>query len=161
MARWSGTRLTLVALKANKDLNYYNELFEAGALVPVIDGVYPLEKVREALRRSAPVHHHGNIIVSMAFGDVLFAEFVQRRRRSACRTSTLVLLRVACSAVMALFDPRFLPPQLGPDGRSRRTPKSASSPSAWTSPGMADGSSISPSAEMAFARQLDVRIFQH
>ena len=66
VARRSGTRLTLVALKPNKDLNYYNELFEAGALVPVIDGVYPLANVREALRRFGTGDHHGKIIVSMA-----------------------------------------------------------------------------------------------
>ena len=65
VARRSGTRLTLVALKPNKDLNYYNGLFESGALVPVIDGVYPLANVRDALRRFGTGDHHGKIIVSM------------------------------------------------------------------------------------------------
>ena len=65
VARLSGTRLNLVGLKPNKDLAYYNELFEAGALVPVIDGVYPLANVRDALRRFGTGDHHGKIIISL------------------------------------------------------------------------------------------------
>jgi NADPH:quinone reductase-like Zn-dependent oxidoreductase len=65
IGRLTGTRLTLVGLKPNKDLKYVNELFEAGRLTPVIDSVYALTDVREALRRFGTGQHFGKIIVRM------------------------------------------------------------------------------------------------
>ena len=58
-------RVRIVALKPNKDLAYMNELFEAGKLVPVIDGVYKLDDLPRALRRFGTGDHKGKIIVSM------------------------------------------------------------------------------------------------
>lgn len=66
IARWSGKRLSLVGLKPNKDLPYVNRLFGEGQLVPVIDSVYPLARVAEALTRFGTGNHHGKIIVTLA-----------------------------------------------------------------------------------------------
>lgn len=55
----------VVALQPNKDLAYMNELFEAGKLVPVIDGVYKLTELPDALRRFGTGDHKGKIIVTM------------------------------------------------------------------------------------------------
>jgi len=43
-----------------------NELFEAGKLVPVIDGQFKLADVPEALRLFRTGDHKGKIIVTMA-----------------------------------------------------------------------------------------------
>jgi NADPH:quinone reductase-like Zn-dependent oxidoreductase len=56
----------IVMLKPNKDLAYMNELFEAGKLVPVIDGPYKFADVREAFRLFGSGNHKGKIIVTMA-----------------------------------------------------------------------------------------------
>ena len=56
----------VVSLKPNKDLVYMNELFEAGKMVPVIDGPYKLTDVPEALRHFGTGLHKGKIIVTMA-----------------------------------------------------------------------------------------------
>ena len=37
----------LIGLQQNRDLPYLNERFEAGQLVPVIDGAYRLSEARE------------------------------------------------------------------------------------------------------------------
>ena len=65
VARVSGKQAGVVALKANKDLAYFNKQFEAGEVAPVIDRVYPLPAVREALERFGTGDHHGKIVVSM------------------------------------------------------------------------------------------------
>ena len=56
----------VVVLKPNKDLAYINDLFEAGRLSPVIDSVYPLAELPDALRRFGTGDHTGKIIVTMA-----------------------------------------------------------------------------------------------
>ena len=58
--------LRLVGLKPNKDLNYMNKLFEAGKLLPVIDGLYKLADLPEAFRRFGAGDYQGKIIVTMA-----------------------------------------------------------------------------------------------
>ena len=58
-------RIRIVVLKPNKDLAYVKELFEAGKLMPVIDGPYPLWEVPEALRRFGGGHHQGKVIISL------------------------------------------------------------------------------------------------
>jgi NADPH:quinone reductase-like Zn-dependent oxidoreductase len=65
IARSTGKRLTLVGLKPNKDLAYFNDIFTAGTLVPVIDSVFPLARVPEALARFGTGDHHGKIIITM------------------------------------------------------------------------------------------------
>jgi NADPH:quinone reductase-like Zn-dependent oxidoreductase len=55
--------IRIVALKPNKDLKYMNELFEAGKMLPVIDGPYRLDEVPEACRLFAKGDHRGKIII--------------------------------------------------------------------------------------------------
>jgi NADPH:quinone reductase-like Zn-dependent oxidoreductase len=58
--------LRLVGLRPNKDLNYMNELFEAGKLLPVIDGPYTLASLPEAFRHFGTGDHKGKIIITIA-----------------------------------------------------------------------------------------------
>ena len=66
---WTGLTmnktLRLVGLKANRDLPLLNERFEAGQLVPVIDGPYPLSEGREAFRRFGAGDHLGKIVFTI------------------------------------------------------------------------------------------------
>jgi NADPH:quinone reductase-like Zn-dependent oxidoreductase len=57
--------IRVVGLKPNKDLGYIDDLFEAGKLVPVIDGTYELADVPEALRHFGTGDHKGKIVVSV------------------------------------------------------------------------------------------------
>ncbi len=66
MSRLYKKHVRIVTLKPNKDLAYMNELFEAGKLVPVVDGRYKLADVPEALRLFGTGDHKGKIIVNMA-----------------------------------------------------------------------------------------------
>jgi len=66
MSRLYHKHLRIVALKPNKDLNYMNELFEAGKLLPVIDGPYKLADLPEAFGLFGTGDHKGKIIVTIA-----------------------------------------------------------------------------------------------
>lgn len=57
--------IRIVILKPNKDLTYIKELFEAGKVVPVIDGPYKLREVPEALRRFGAGYHKGKVIITL------------------------------------------------------------------------------------------------
>ena len=57
--------LRLVALKQNKDLNYMNELFEAGKMKVVIDGPYRLDQVPEAFRIFGKGEHKGKMVITI------------------------------------------------------------------------------------------------
>ncbi len=65
LSRLYNKHVRIVILKPNKDLAYMNELFEAGKLVPVIDGPYKLADVPEAFRLFGTGDHKGKIIVTM------------------------------------------------------------------------------------------------
>jgi NADPH:quinone reductase-like Zn-dependent oxidoreductase len=58
-------RLRLVGLRPNRDLPYLNECFDAGRLVPVIDGPYKLSDAREAFRRFGAGNHQGKIVFTI------------------------------------------------------------------------------------------------
>ena len=58
-------KIGIVALKANKDLLYMNELFECGKLKPVIDGHYKLEDVPAAMKYYSTATHKGKIVISI------------------------------------------------------------------------------------------------
>jgi NADPH:quinone reductase-like Zn-dependent oxidoreductase len=46
LSMFSKKKIGIVMLKPNKDLVYMNELFESGKVKPVIDGPWPIEKLR-------------------------------------------------------------------------------------------------------------------
>jgi NADPH:quinone reductase-like Zn-dependent oxidoreductase len=58
-------KIRLLALKPNKDLVYVRELFEAGKVVPVIDGHYGLADVPEAFRYFGSGRHKGKIVITV------------------------------------------------------------------------------------------------
>ena len=57
-------KMYLVPYKANKDLNYLIELFQADKLKPVIDKCFPLEKTAEAFRYFGEGLFKGKIVVT-------------------------------------------------------------------------------------------------
>lgn len=57
--------IRVVALKQNRDLAYMKELFEAGKVVPVIDGVYTLRDVPRAFRRFGEGRHKGKVVITL------------------------------------------------------------------------------------------------
>jgi len=61
----NGKKIRIVALKANKDLAYMNELFEAGKIKPVIDGPYKLEEVPETFRLFGKGDHKGKVVITV------------------------------------------------------------------------------------------------
>lgn len=61
----TGKRLRLVGLKPNSDLPYLNEQFEAGNLVPVIDGPFTLSQGADALRHFGSGSHKGKVVITM------------------------------------------------------------------------------------------------
>ena len=58
-------KVRIVALKANKDLDYMSKLFESGQVVPVIDGPYRLEDVPEPFRVFERGEHKGKLVVTL------------------------------------------------------------------------------------------------
>jgi NADPH:quinone reductase-like Zn-dependent oxidoreductase len=63
---WIGKKkIGIVALKANKDLDYMNELFETGKIKPVIEGPYRLEEIPDAIRLFSKGVHKGKIVISV------------------------------------------------------------------------------------------------
>jgi hypothetical protein len=43
-----------------------NERFEAGKLVPLIDGPYQLDEAREAFRHFGAGNHHGKVVITIS-----------------------------------------------------------------------------------------------
>lgn len=62
---WIRKRVRIVQLKLNRDLELMKELFEAGKVVPVIDGPYPLEELPQAFRRFGEGRHLGKIVMTI------------------------------------------------------------------------------------------------
>ena len=60
----TGIAFRLIALKQNRDLPYLNERFEAGQLVPVIDGPYQLSEIVDAFRRFGAGNHQGKVVIA-------------------------------------------------------------------------------------------------
>ena len=65
ISMFSRKNIRIVALKANKDLVYMNELFEAGKVKPVIDGPFKLEDVPDAFRLFEKGEHKGKIVIAI------------------------------------------------------------------------------------------------
>ncbi len=62
-------KMRTLMLKPNKDLDFMNELFEAGKVVPVIDRRYPLSEVAEALRYLEEGHAQGKVVITVEHND--------------------------------------------------------------------------------------------
>lgn len=63
---FNGKKIGLMGYKPNrKDLEYFNQLFEEGKVVPVIDRCYPLHEVPAAFQYFASGHVKGKIIISV------------------------------------------------------------------------------------------------
>jgi len=62
----TGAQKTYVVslVQSQKDLVFIKELLEAGKVVPVIDGCYPLSKTAEAFRYFEKVHAKGKVIIT-------------------------------------------------------------------------------------------------
>ncbi|MDZ7671066.1 MAG: NAD(P)-dependent alcohol dehydrogenase [Gammaproteobacteria bacterium] len=67
VGRASDKKLRVIGLKANRDLTYFNELFEAGKFKPVLDGVYDFTEtdVRSAFHHFGAAAHKGKIVIRM------------------------------------------------------------------------------------------------
>lgn len=65
MARVQDKHLRIVSLKPNKDLGYMNELFEAGSLVPVIEGPFAITDFAEAFRLFSAGAHKGKVVLTL------------------------------------------------------------------------------------------------
>lgn len=59
----SHKKISIVALKPNKDLDYISELYNAGKIKPVIDRYYLLAEVPEALRHFSEAGHKGKVVI--------------------------------------------------------------------------------------------------
>jgi len=57
--------IRIVGLKQNKDLDYMNELFEAGKVKPVIDGLYRFDEVPKAIRHFGEGAHIGKVVITV------------------------------------------------------------------------------------------------
>ena len=62
---FSKKRVRLVNLKPNKDLDYMNELFEAGKVKPLIDGLYKLSEVPQAIQYFGLGKHKGKVVIAI------------------------------------------------------------------------------------------------
>jgi NADPH:quinone reductase-like Zn-dependent oxidoreductase len=61
-----GRKMTNLAMKPNKnDLTYIKELIEAGKVSPVIDKIFPLSEVAEALNYYGQGRSRGKVIITM------------------------------------------------------------------------------------------------
>ena len=54
-----------IAKVVQEDLVYLGELLQAGKIVPVIDGRYPLSEIAEAFRYVEEVHAQGKVVITM------------------------------------------------------------------------------------------------
>jgi NADPH:quinone reductase-like Zn-dependent oxidoreductase len=58
-------KICFVALKANKDLDYMNKLYETGKIKPVIDRTFRLDEVPKALKLFSEGNHKGKMIITV------------------------------------------------------------------------------------------------
>lgn len=65
IAMTSKKKIRLIGQRANRDLQYANELFNAGKLVPVIDGPYKFSEIHDALRHYEKAEQKGKVIITM------------------------------------------------------------------------------------------------
>jgi NADPH:quinone reductase-like Zn-dependent oxidoreductase len=63
ISRFNHKYIRIVALKPNKDLDYMNNLFEAGKVKPVIDGPYKMDEIQKAFELFGRGDHKGKIVI--------------------------------------------------------------------------------------------------
>ena len=65
-------KMGILAWKPNKkeDLDFLNELFEAGKVVPVIDRRYPLSEVAGAIRYLGEGHARGKVVITVEHNNI-------------------------------------------------------------------------------------------
>ena len=66
IAKTHQKHVRVVGLKANRNLVFFNEQFDAGNIVPVIDGPYPFSDVVDAFKRFALAEHQGKIVITIS-----------------------------------------------------------------------------------------------
>ncbi len=66
MSKSEGKKMvSFLAKITREDLDFITKLFEAGKVVPVIDGSYPLDKTVEAFRYFGEGHTRGKVVITM------------------------------------------------------------------------------------------------
>lgn len=65
---FTNKKVSIVALKANKDLDYMSQLFESGQVRPIIEGPYKLEETPEAFRIFSRGEHQGKMVITVGDG---------------------------------------------------------------------------------------------
>ena len=65
VGRRTGTRLSLVMLKANVEMDAVVELYNSGVLRPRIDSVRPLAQIADAMARFGRGEHRGKVVVEI------------------------------------------------------------------------------------------------
>jgi NADPH:quinone reductase-like Zn-dependent oxidoreductase len=64
--RTTGKKIRVLAVRPNiEDLDFMNELIEAGKVTPVIDKTYPLSEVPEAISYVGEGHAQGKVVISV------------------------------------------------------------------------------------------------
>ena len=66
---FSKKKIHIVTLKPNKDLDYMNELFEAGKIKPVIDGPFKLSEMPKAISYFGEGKHKGKVVISISHAN--------------------------------------------------------------------------------------------
>ena len=80
--------IRLLVLKPNKGLAYMRELFEAGKVVPVIDGPYTLGEVPQAFRLFGEGRHKGKVVITIEQSDAPSPDLPHSHRPSTRRERT-------------------------------------------------------------------------
>lgn len=65
ISKLGSRKIRIVALKPNKDLGYMNTLFEKGIVKPVIDSIYRLEDLPDAMRHFGQGNHQGKVVITI------------------------------------------------------------------------------------------------
>lgn len=66
MRALTGKKISVLGLKPNRGMDYFNGLWETGAIEPMLDGPYSLEEVPEAIAYFGSGRHKGKVIVNIA-----------------------------------------------------------------------------------------------
>ena len=62
---FTNKKISLVILKANKDLLYMNEVYESGQVKPIIDGPYKFEELPAAIGYFGRAEHKGKVVIQI------------------------------------------------------------------------------------------------